>query len=46
MSYNKLESVPESFSEITVAGFLFLRFNPHLRGVPKNFPNVKGTVCN
>ena len=42
---NNLESLPDSFSEITLAaGNLYLSGNPHLTGVPENFPNVKGTV--
>ena len=46
LSYNKLKSLPESFSEITVASRrnLVLIGNPQLTGVPENFPNVKGTV--
>ena len=44
LSDNKFESLPESFSEIIVAGSLSLSGNPQLTGVPENFPNVKGRV--
>jgi len=46
LSENELESVPEGFSEITLGGKLYLGNNTgySLTGVPKNFPNVKGTV--
>ena len=41
---NKLELVPKSFSRIILGGSLDLSGNRQLTGVPKNFPNVKGTV--
>ena len=40
---NNLKSVHEGFSDIIVVGHLNLDRNPHLTGVPKNFPNVKTT---
>ena len=45
LSFNKLESLPVSFSKISVAGDMYLYGNLQLKGVPENFPNVKGTVC-
>ena len=44
LCFNKLESLPKGFSEISVAGDLWLRGNLQLTGVPENFPNVNGTV--
>ena len=44
LDVNKLESLPERFSEITLVGNLGLGGNPQLTGVPENFPNVKGKV--
>ena len=44
LNNNELESLPEGFSEISVAWNLDLRYNPQPTGVPENFPNVEGRV--
>ena len=44
LNNNRLQSLPEGFSDICVTGNLWLSGNPQLTGVPENLPNVKGRV--
>ena len=44
LSSNNLQSLPESFGNITLGDDLNLCDNRQLKGVPNSFPNVKGEV--